>query len=71
MVQLFLELTIFFTGKRSESVYDMNARHFALLPFGPSQVSKFANSKFTIIIGDAVNLTLNPNPKGLNLNPKS
>ena len=34
-------------------------------------ISKFANSKFTIVLGHALTLTLNPNPKGLNPNPKS
>ena len=33
-------------------------------------ISKFANSKFTVVIGHGLALTLNPNLKGLNPNPK-
>ena len=38
------------------------------LPFCPPPISKFANSKFTIVIGHA--LALNPNRKDLSPNPK-
>ena len=49
-------------------VFQQNAGHFA-----PCHLPLFLNlhSKFTIVIGLALTLTLNPNPKGLNPNPKS
>ena len=46
-----------------------NTRHFAPCHFVP--ISKFANCKFTIVLGHGPTLTLNSNLKGLNPNPKS